>query len=115
MTSSHTRQARAAALALAAVCVTALVLTACGGGLSPLRIGAVFPLSGPTAAAAQDEYRGVQLAAQLAGATASGRQIQLDVRDVTSTSAVQQAADSIHADGVPVVVGAYSSSLSIPL
>lgn len=115
MTSSHTRRVSAAALALAAVCVAALVLAACGGGPPPLRIGAVFPLSGPTAAAAQDEYRGVQMAVQLAGATASGRQIQLDVRDVTSTSDVQQTADNLHADGVPVVVGAYSSSLSIPL
>lgn len=112
---SRAQRLRGAAFALTAVSIAAFALTSCGGGPPPLRIGAVFPLSGPTAAAAQDEYRGVQLAAQLAGATPSGRQVQLDVRDVTATSAVQQAADSLRADGVPAVVGAYSSSLSIPL
>ena len=112
---ARTQRLRAAAGGLIALSAGALALTSCGGGPPPLRIGAVFPLSGPTAAATQDEYRGVQLAAQLAGATASGRQIQLDVRDVTSTSAVQQVVDSLRADGVPAVVGAYSSSLSIPL
>ena len=112
---SRTQRLRAATVGLIALSLAALALTSCGGGAPPLRIGAVFPLSGPTAAAAQDEYRGVQLAAQLAGATANGRQIQLDVRDVTATTAVQQAADSLRADGVPAVVGAYSSSLSIPL
>lgn len=110
-----TQRLRTGACGLIAVSAGALALTACGGGPPPLRIGAVFPLSGPTAGAAQDEYRGAQLAAQLAGATASGRRIELDVRDVTSTSAVQQAADSLRADAVPAVVGAYSSSLSIPL
>ena len=112
---SGTERLRCTAVALITMSIAALVLTSCAGGPPPLRIGAVFPLSGATAAAAEDEYRGVQLAAQLAGATASGRGIQLDVRDVTSTSAVQQAADSLRADGVPAVVGAYSSSLSIPL
>ena len=109
------RRLRGSALALSAAWIGTLAIASCGGGPPPLRIGTVFPLSGPTAAAAQDEYRGVQLAAQLAGATAGGRQIELDVRDVTSTSAVQQAADSLRADGVPAVVGAYSSALSIPL
>lgn len=115
MNTPRRRQLRALAAPLIVTLLAVFVLSACGGGPAPLRIGAVFPLSGPTAAAAQDEYRGVQLAAQLAGATDSGRQIQLDVRDVTSASAVQQAADSLRADGVPAVVGAYSSSLSIPL
>ena len=109
------RRRRGVAFALIAASVVAFVLSSCGAGAPPVRIGAVFPLSGPTAAAAKDEYRGVQLAAQLAGVTANGRQIQLDVRDVTSASGVQRAADSLRADGVPAVVGAYSSSLSIPL
>jgi branched-chain amino acid transport system substrate-binding protein len=95
-----------------------LALSACGGGgLPPLRIGAVFPLSGPTAAEAHDEYRGAQLAAQLVNADggAGGRQIALDVRDVTSPAAAQQAADSLRGDGVPAVIGGYASALSIPL
>jgi branched-chain amino acid transport system substrate-binding protein len=36
------------------------------------------------------------------------------VRDVETTQRVQSAVDSLNADRVPVVIGAYSSSLSIP-
>lgn len=98
--------------------VASIVATGCGSaGPPPLRIGAVFPLSGASAAAAHDEYLGAQLAGQLANADggAGGRQIALDLRDVTSASAAQQAADSLRSDGVPAVIGAYSSALSIPL
>ena len=101
-----------------ATLVCGLAAAACGGASSPaLRIGAVFPLSGSAAAAAQDEYRGAQLAAAMVNGHggAGGRHIELDVRSVTSASAAQQAAKSLRADGVPAVIGAYSSSLSIPL
>jgi len=93
------------------------ILAACGPAAAPLRIGAVFPLSGPTASDAHDEYLGAVLAAQLVNASGgvAGRQIALDVRNVESTSAVQKVADSLRNDGVPAVIGAYSSQLSIPL
>lgn len=109
---------RRAASLLVIATLSALVATACGpANAAPLRIGAVFPLSGPTAAAAHDEYLGAQLAARLVndGGGAAGRQIALDVRDVASASQAQQAADSLHRDGVPAVIGAYASALSIPL
>lgn len=95
-----------------------LLATACGSpGPAALRIGAVFPLSGPAAAAAHDEYLGAQLAARLVNDSggAGGRPIALDVRDAASAAAARPAADSLRRDGVPAVIGAYSSSLSIPL
>ncbi|HEX6538079.1 MAG TPA: ABC transporter substrate-binding protein [Candidatus Dormibacteraeota bacterium] len=111
------RRVRCARLALLAP-VCALAAAACGPASPPaLRIGAVFPLSGSAAAAAHDEYGGAQLAAAMVNGEggAGGRHIDLDVRSVTSVSGVQQAADSLRSDGVPAVIGAYSSALSIPL
>ena len=40
--------------------------------------------------------------------------ISLDLRDVEDQSQIPAAVASLHADGVPVVIGAYSSQLSIP-
>lgn len=113
----HRRMLARAALCLAAVTAVAGCGAAASAPGSVLRIGAVFPLSGPTAADAHDEYLGAQLAAQMVDQSGGidGRQIALDVRDVDSPSAVQQTADSLRRDGVPAVIGAYSSQLSIPL
>ena len=96
-----------------------MLVSGCGAtpAVPPLRIGAIFPLSGPTADEAHDEYLGAQLAAQLVNAAggAAGRQVTFDVRDAVSAATAQQAADSLRQDGVPAVIGAYSSALSIPL
>ena len=113
----HQRRLVRAALCVATMLASVSVLDACGPIPAPLRIGAVFPLSGPTANDAHDEYLGAGLAAQMVDATGGvqGRQVTLDVRDVESAGAVQQAADSLRNDGVTAVIGAYSSQLSIPL
>ena len=113
-----TRLARRGFLLLLVSLAGSLAAAACApSGPPPLRIGAVFPLSGPTAAAAADELRGAQLAASMVNSAggAGGRQISLDVRDVSSPASAQRAADSLRSDGVPAVIGAYSSALSIPL
>ena len=82
----------------------------------PLRIGAIFPLSGSAAFDAGDEYRGAEIAAQMINAAGGvqGRSISIDVRSVNSTDQVDAAVQSLRSDGVPVVLGAYSSQLSIP-
>jgi branched-chain amino acid transport system substrate-binding protein len=85
-------------------------------GPVPLRIGAIFPLAGTDAPDSTDEYLGVQLAAQMANASGGvdGRSISLDLRDVEDQRQLPAAVASLHADGVPAVIGAYSSQLSIP-
>jgi branched-chain amino acid transport system substrate-binding protein len=83
---------------------------------TPLRIGAIFPLSGGEAPGSTDEYLGVSLAAQMVNASGGvgGKRISLDSRDVETESQVAAAVSSLRSDGVPVVIGAYSSQLSIP-
>jgi branched-chain amino acid transport system substrate-binding protein len=90
--------------------------TVAAAGPVPLRIGAIFPLAGTDAPDSTDEYLGVQLAAQMVNASGGvgGRSISLDLRDVEDQTQIPAAISSLHADGVPVVIGAYSSQLSIP-
>src|SRR5258708_36342882 len=79
------------------------LLAACGSGSgaaqqpSPLRIGALFPLSGSVKADAADEYLGARIAADMvngAGGVA-GRQVQLDVRDLESRDPAPSLARSL--------------------
>ncbi len=81
-----------------------------------IRVGAMFPLQGAAAGLAGDELRGAEIAAQLvsAGGGVHGVPVTLDVRDVQSAAQVDAAAASLAADHVSVVIGAYSSELSIP-
>ncbi len=85
-------------------------------GGEPIRIGAVFPISGNAATLALQELRGVQLAADFVNADGgiAGRRVVLDIRDLESGDDAMAAMASLRADGVSVVVGAYSSELSIP-
>ena len=116
----HPRAERSHRYGLIGVLILAVLAAACASvaaaGPVPLRVGAIFPLSGSTAPDSTDEYLGATLAAQMANAQGGigGRAITLDVRDVEDQSQIPAAVSSLHADGVPVVLGAYSSQLSIP-
>ena len=81
----------------------------------PIRIGAVFPLAGNAAGLAGQELAGVRIAADLVNADGgvAGRPIELDVRDLESAADAPGVMAALRADGVSVVVGAYSSDLSI--
>ena len=82
----------------------------------PIRIGAVFPISGSAASLAGQELRGVQIAADLVNAAGgvAGRRIELDVRDLESADQAPAVMASLRSDGVSIVVGTYSSDLSVP-
>jgi branched-chain amino acid transport system substrate-binding protein len=123
MSASSSR--RSSALFLAALVLVALV--ACASPVQPratspvtapgdVRIGAVFPLSGNAASLAQEELAGVQTAADFVNATGGieGRRIVLDVRDLESADNAPTVMAALKADGASVVIGAYSSALSIP-
>jgi branched-chain amino acid transport system substrate-binding protein len=113
-------EARPRPLGLIGALILPLVAGACASvaaaGQMPLRVGAIFPLSGIDTPDSTDEYLGVTLAAQMvnAGGGVGGRSISLDTRDVETQTQIPTAVSSLAADGVPVVIGAYSSQLSIP-
>lgn len=104
--------------------IMTLALTGCGGGSSEtggedvsgvVSIGCVFPLTGSNALLGEESLRGAQLAIDEinAGGGLWGQQIELDIADAPDATAAQTEAERlITKDGVQLVFGAYSSSLS---
>jgi branched-chain amino acid transport system substrate-binding protein len=99
----------------------ALLLTAsCGGPAGdppePVRVGAIYPLSGTQGMGGVDEYHGVQVAAELANADGGidGRPIALDQVDVPEADAAPAAIKALAGRGVRLVLGSYGSTISSP-
>src|SRR2546421_8949202 len=100
-----------------------MVLTACAtaptgpAAASTVKVGAVFPLSGPQAPLAKQEYAGVQIARDLVNADGGvdGAPIELITRDLVSESDATGRVADLKAHGVKAILGAYSSSLSMPV
>ena len=120
MAPNRRRSRRLAAVGVAVLAVaiaTALLLAGRGTPATPppIRIGAVFPLSGSAAALARQTELGVRIAADLVNADGGidGRKIVLDVRDLERGADAPAAMASLRASGASVVLGAYSSDLSI--
>ncbi len=82
---------------------------------TPLRIGAVFPLTGNAASLATQELAGVRIAVDLANADGgiAGRPIELDVRDLQRREDAPAVMADLAASGIDVVIGTYASDLSI--
>jgi branched-chain amino acid transport system substrate-binding protein len=101
------------ALMLAAALLAAGCSTGDGGAL---RIGAVYPLSGTQGPGGLEEFRGVQVAAELAnaGGGVRGRSVELVPIDVPAGDAAPSAIEGLAADGVRVVLGSYGSTISAP-
>jgi branched-chain amino acid transport system substrate-binding protein len=80
-----------------------------------LRVGVVLPLSGMPAELAGQERLGIQLAADLVNQDGGvqGRQIALDVRDLSDSSQAANVVASLKTEGVPVILGSYASDLSM--
>ena len=119
-TPGRSRPARSPALI--ALVVLAVVAIGAGGlrlgdavGPEPLRIGAVFPISGNAASLAGPELEGVRIAADLVNADGgiAGRPIELVVRDLRARSEADPVMADLAAQGIRIVIGAYSSDLSI--
>src|SRR5260370_7694671 len=108
------RQLAATGLVLAcAACATA----PSPGGVASIKVGALFPLSVPHAALAKQEYAGVQIARDFANADggSAGAPIALIAKDLTSEADAADRVQELKVQGVKVIMGAYSSSLSMPV
>ena len=81
----------------------------------PLRVGVVLPLSGMPAELAGQERLGIQLGADLVNADGGvqGRQIVLDVRDLSDSSQASAVVAQLKTEGAPVIIGSYASDLSM--
>ena len=105
---------------LQVIALVALILSAgCGpssASSGPIKVGALFPLSGPQAPLAQQEYAGVQIARDFVNAEGGvrGRQIQLIPKELTVREDAPARVDELQKAGVQSIVGAYSSTLSMP-
>lgn len=106
-------------LALGVVMLLVAALTGCAAstdrGVEPIRIGAVFPISGNAASLAGPELTGVRIAADQVNADGgiAGRKVELVVRDLRSRAEADAVMRGLRDDGVQLVIGAYSSDLSI--
>ena len=101
---------------LAAALVAVLALASCTGRDKPVRIGAIYPLSGSQAVGGIDEFRGVKVAADLVNADGGvdGRRIELHQVDVPVAEAAPGAVRGLADQGVDLFVGSYGSTISSP-
>ena len=81
----------------------------------PIRIGAVFPISSNAASLAGPELTGVRIAADQVNADGgiAGRKVELEVRDLRARSEADAVMRDLRDHGIHIVIGAYSSDLSI--
>jgi branched-chain amino acid transport system substrate-binding protein len=94
----------------------ALVASACSLSPHPIRVGAVYPLSGSQGPGGVDEYRGVRLAVDLVNEDGGvdGRVIDLEPVDVSGADAAPGAVATLSRRGIRFVLGSYGSSISAP-
>jgi branched-chain amino acid transport system substrate-binding protein len=98
------------------ILIGAVALAACAPAPAAIRLGVVLPLTGDAASLAGQELRGVRIAVDLVNASGgvAGRPIVLDVRDLESAGQAPAVMAGLKADGTSVVLGAFSSDLSVP-
>lgn len=97
----------------------AVALGAAGGCTSekePLRIGAVYPLSGSQGPGGTQEFEGVELATQLVNEDGGvgGRPVELVPVDVPGADAAPGAIAHLDDLGIDLVLGSYGSTISAP-
>jgi branched-chain amino acid transport system substrate-binding protein len=105
---------RGAAILLA---LATLAVGSCTSSSSePIRIGAVYPLSGSQGPGGVDEFDGARLAVQLVNADGgvNGQPIELVPIDTPAADAAPGAIAQLHDKGVRLVLGSYGSTISEP-
>jgi branched-chain amino acid transport system substrate-binding protein len=104
---------------LACLVVLSLAAAGCAAGgdpPEPVRVGAVYPLSGSQGMGGVDEYRGVVVAAELVNhdGGVAGRRIAVERVDVPEADAAPGAVEALARRGVDLVLGSYGSTISSP-
>jgi branched-chain amino acid transport system substrate-binding protein len=95
--------------------------TGAGGDTSggTVKIGAVLPLTGPNATIGEDQQRGIDLAVEHINADGGvlGKDLEVLVEDSGGTpeAAIDAARKLVETEGVPVVMGEYSSGNTLPM
>ena len=114
---TRVRRPRFATLAVLALAVASIGV---GGwrlaaAANVIRIGAVFPLSSNAADLVEPELAGVRIAVDLVNADGGigGRRVELEVRDLRSRAEADTVMADLASSGIRIVIGAYSSELSI--
>jgi branched-chain amino acid transport system substrate-binding protein len=111
------RRGRVIPVLLVGLAAVALVGAAVGlrALAGPIRIGAVFPVTGTARVLAGPELAGVRIAVDMVNADGGvgGRPVELVVRDLESRDAADGIMAGFARDGIQLVIGAYSSDLSI--
>jgi branched-chain amino acid transport system substrate-binding protein len=99
---------------LAAMALVTTLASCTSPDQEPIRIGALYPLSGSQGPGGVEEHRGVVLAAELVNADGGvdGRPIELVSIDVPSADAAPGAVEMLADDGISLVVGSYGSTIS---
>jgi branched-chain amino acid transport system substrate-binding protein len=101
-----------------ALLLVLLLAAACTGepARPPVRVGAIYPLSGTQGMGGIDEFHGVQVAAELINAEGGigGRPVELDQVDVPEADAAPGAIKALADRGVDLVLGSYGSTISSP-
>lgn len=115
--SNHLRGTVMKKLLLTAACAFAFSQSALAQ--EEIVIGAILPLSGTSATQGQDQQRGIDLAIEKLNAEGGvlGRPLRVIVEDSTSraATAVDAAMKLATVDRVPVVIGEFSSGVTIPI
>jgi branched-chain amino acid transport system substrate-binding protein len=99
---------------LLAVAATAALAPACTSQADPVRVGAIYPLSGPDGGPGTDEHNGVLLAADLVNddGGVQGRPVEIDSLDVAGPDGAPGAVEALSQQGVSLVLGSYGSPIS---
>ena len=102
--------------------VMVLAITSCTSrsagspSVTPIRVGAIYPLSGSQGPGGRDEYRGVQIATDLVNQEGgvNGAPVELDPIDVPLGEDAPAAIDQLADGGIGIVLGSYGTTISEP-
>ena len=94
-------------------------LSAVSASAQDITLGAVLPLTGPSASIGEDQRRGIELAQERINAAGGllGRKLRVIVEDSggRALTAMDAAKKLATIDKVPLVIGEYSSGVTIPI